>query len=160
MYVGGAARPRARVRRPVLAALGDFDPKQRKRHVRRKVRVRGSDFVKKLLLDRHLTDRSPGVARLRDDAVAVGVDLDDREADPRASGVCSQSVAMPPVTCVPHSIKCPATVAPASGDPDVPLQSEPLCLDCPTVKLGSATRPVITKSAPWASTAAMGRRPK
>ena len=155
----GRASPGPANRDTVVSAVIDRQRKQRNRRVGREVGIRIADLVEKLFLDRLLADSASAAARFRDDATPIRGDFGNRKADAGDSGVCSQSVEMPPVSCVPHSIKCPATVAPArrsQSSQDQPNQ----WAHGPTVKLGSATRPVITRSAPRARAAAIGRAPR
>ena len=70
-----------------------------------------------------------------------------------------QSVNVPPVTCAPHSIRCPATVPPASLATSVVLQPNSW-ISGPSASALSTARPVITMSAPCSNAAAIGKAPR
>ena len=69
------------------------------------------------------------------------------------------SAKYPPVTCAPHSIRCPAMVARPSTSQSVSVHPK-WAIAGPTARDGSATRPVITTCAPARRAAAMAAAPR
>ena len=75
------------------------------------------------------------------------------------SGNSVKKLKLPPVTCAPHSIRCPATVAPASASRSSRVQPK-RAIAGPTASEASVTRPVTTTSAPASRQAAIPNAPR